>query len=101
MEQRFGRYNAFGLCILLFILAAVLHAMGKHDGLALIVFGALILLGIYDLLQTRHAILRNYPVLGHMRFLLEFIRPEIRHEWPPPVAGSGAVLRASCRPRHA
>ena len=26
----------------------------------------------------RHAILRNYPVLGHLRFLLEFIRPEIR-----------------------
>ena len=28
--------------------------------------------------QTRHSILRNYPVIGHLRFLLEFIRPEIR-----------------------
>ncbi|MFM8767253.1 MAG: FMN-binding glutamate synthase family protein, partial [Rubrivivax sp.] len=35
-------------------------------------------LGIHDLAQTRHAILRNYPVIGHLRFLLEFIRPEIR-----------------------
>ena len=33
---------------------------------------------MHDLLQTHHAILRNYPILGHMRFLLEFIRPEIR-----------------------
>ena len=28
--------------------------------------------------QARHAVLRNYPVIGHLRFLLEFIRPEIR-----------------------
>ena len=28
--------------------------------------------------QTRHAVLRNYPVIGHLRFLLEFIRPEMR-----------------------
>jgi glutamate synthase domain-containing protein 2 len=34
--------------------------------------------GIYDLLQTRHSILRNYPVLGHLRFLLEKIRPELQ-----------------------
>jgi len=34
-------------------------------------------LGIYDMLQTRHTILRNFPVLGHFRFLLESIRPEI------------------------
>ena len=35
-------------------------------------------LGVYDLIQTRHAIRRNYPVLGNLRFLFEFIRPEIR-----------------------
>lgn len=40
--------------------------------------GALFLLGIHDLRQRRHAILRNYPVVGHLRFLLESIRPEIR-----------------------
>ena len=37
----------------------------------------LIALGIYDMLQTRHAVLRNFPVLGHFRYLLEAIRPEI------------------------
>ncbi|WOC13220.1 FMN-binding glutamate synthase family protein [Gordonia sp. MP11Mi] len=34
--------------------------------------------GTYDLIQRRHNILRNYPVLGHFRFLLESIRPEIQ-----------------------
>lgn len=38
----------------------------------------LFVLGIYDLIQSRHAIRRNYPVLGNLRFLFELIRPEIR-----------------------
>lgn len=44
----------------------------------LVVTAPLILLGIYDLIQTRHSILRNFPVAGHFRFLLEAIRPEIQ-----------------------
>ena len=44
----------------------------------LLAFGFLAVLGIYDLTQPRHSILRNYPVIGHMRFLFEGIRPEIR-----------------------
>jgi glutamate synthase domain-containing protein 2 len=35
-------------------------------------------LGTWDLVQTRHTILRLYPILGHVRFLMEMIRPEIR-----------------------
>ncbi|CAN5121140.1 FMN-binding glutamate synthase family protein [soil metagenome] len=35
-------------------------------------------LGTWDLVQTRHTILRSYPILGHVRFLMEAIRPEIR-----------------------
>ncbi|MEX0633103.1 hypothetical protein M8494_17780 [Serratia ureilytica] len=35
-------------------------------------------LGIYDLTQQRHAICRNYPIIGRMRFFFEFIRPELR-----------------------
>ena len=40
----------------------------------LLLFG----IGLRDVLQSKHAILRNYPLLGHFRFLLEYIRPEIR-----------------------
>ena len=43
-----------------------------------LVTGALAAVGIADLLQTRHSVLRNYPILGHFRFLFESIRPEIR-----------------------
>jgi len=40
--------------------------------------GALSLLGIRDLFQVRHSILRNYPIAAHLRFLFENIRPEMR-----------------------
>src|SRR5262245_51557201 len=35
-------------------------------------------LATHDLLQRRHAILRNFPVVGHLRYLLESIGPELR-----------------------
>src|SRR5689334_24669552 len=33
---------------------------------------------VRDLLQRRHALLRNFPVIGHARYLLEEIGPELR-----------------------
>jgi glutamate synthase domain-containing protein 2 len=36
------------------------------------------LIGMYDILQKKHTILRMYPVIGHIRYILEYIRPEIR-----------------------
>src|SRR5258706_955399 len=50
-------------------------------GLAVVplaVFAGLTILGTHDLIQTRHAVLRNYPISAHLRFLLERIRPELR-----------------------
>ena len=44
----------------------------------LVVLVLLLLLAVHDLLQKKHSILRNYPVLGHLRFLLEGIRPELQ-----------------------
>ncbi|MHA3892811.1 glutamate synthase-related protein [Acinetobacter sp. GXMZU3951] len=35
-------------------------------------------LGLYDLLQNNHSILKNYPIIGHFRFLFEEVRPEVR-----------------------
>ncbi|WP_199547133.1 FMN-binding glutamate synthase family protein [Streptomyces sp. N35] len=34
--------------------------------------------GTYDVTQRRHAVLRNYPVIGHLRYLMEMIRPEVQ-----------------------
>ena len=42
------------------------------------VFGFLSLVGLKDVTQTRHAVLKNYPVIGHVRYSFEKIRPEIR-----------------------
>jgi glutamate synthase domain-containing protein 2 len=44
----------------------------------ILIFGGLSLLGFRDLLQENHAVLRNYPISAHIRFLLEEIRPEMR-----------------------
>ena len=45
----------------------------------LIVLGvALVLLAIYDVTQKKHAILRNFPVIGHLRYILEGLGPELR-----------------------
>lgn len=38
----------------------------------------IILIGIYDMFQTKKSILRLYPVLGHFRYILESVRPEIQ-----------------------
>jgi glutamate synthase domain-containing protein 2 len=35
-------------------------------------------LGVRDLIQTKHSVLRTYPIAAHLRFLLEHIRPEMR-----------------------
>ena len=46
--------------------------------LAYLVLVPLFLVGIWDQIQQRHAILRNFPVAGHGRYLLEVVRPEIQ-----------------------
>jgi len=43
-----------------------------------LVFAALTALGIHDLVQREHSILRSYPISAHLRFLLERVRPELR-----------------------
>lgn len=40
--------------------------------------GALVLLALHDVTQKRHAILRNFPIVGHLRYALESIGPELR-----------------------
>ena len=39
---------------------------------------AIVAVVAYDLFQTRHAILRNFPIIGHFRYLLESVGPELR-----------------------
>ena len=43
-----------------------------------LVLGPLVLLGGYDIAQRKRTILRNFPLIGHARYLLEALRPEIQ-----------------------
>jgi len=43
-----------------------------------VVAAALIIVAIHDITQRKHAILRNFPVVGHLRYLLESAGPELR-----------------------
>ena len=49
-----------------------------HALWAFVVWLPLLATGIHDVLQTRHSLLRIYPVLGHGRYLMEVARPEIQ-----------------------
>ncbi len=73
-----GRFAAFALSGFL----AVVSLIGLFWSVWLLIplafFTGLTVLGIVDVTQHSHSILRNYPVIGHMRFLFEGIRPEIR-----------------------
>ena len=72
------RYSAFALCVLGLLLCGFSLAVFGAGGSLFLLFSLLVGLGIYDLRQPKRSILRNYPIIGHLRFLLEFIRPEIR-----------------------
>lgn len=67
------RYSVFAIAIAVFALGLMLQ-MWWLIGIGCAGF----LLGLYDVLQTHHAVLRNYPISGHVRYLLENFRPEIR-----------------------
>ena len=43
-----------------------------------VIFGPLFVLGYYDLLQTKHTIVRNFPVFGRLRYLAEDLRPKVQ-----------------------
>ncbi len=77
-EFHLGRYTVFLLVVAAF-LALLIWQPDSWLGLgAIILTGLLSLRGIWDMVQTEHSVLRNYPLIGHIRWLVEAIRPEIR-----------------------
>jgi uncharacterized membrane protein len=73
-----GRFLAITSALIGLVAAAWAAAVGPW---AWWVLGAVVLaivgVAASDLLQRKHSILRNYPVVGHLRFLLETLRPEL------------------------
>ncbi|NCO62405.1 MAG: FMN-binding glutamate synthase family protein [Flavobacteriales bacterium] len=60
------------------IIVAVISIFWMPILWSLLLFIPLILIGIADIFQKKHAIKNNFPVIGHFRYLLESFRPEIQ-----------------------
>lgn len=74
-SARFVTFTLSVLATLILIPLAPLHPVF----LGLMLFGAaLTALGVFDLVQPHHSVLRSYPIIGHLRFMLEDMRAEIR-----------------------
>lgn len=79
LERRYWVFSAVIIAALLSSAALLLVPQDTPIILVIwLVSCALALLGLYDVTQRRHAILRNYPIVANMRFVLESIRPELR-----------------------
>lgn len=75
------RYTVFTLCVLGLLgglFALTVRGVGAIPLALVLLLLPLVGLGLYDLVQSRRSILRNYPVIGHLRYMLEFVRPELR-----------------------
>ena len=71
------RRNFIILSISITFLIVILIGLVPQLWWIALIFGPIILLGYYDIIQKKQAIKRNFPVIGHGRYLLEKIRPEI------------------------
>lgn len=66
------------LSVVLLILLAAWTAMWPPAGWLFVVLIPIVMLGVYDMVQRPHTILRLYPVVGHFRFIFESVRKEIQ-----------------------
>ena len=74
MARKFFFLSSFAGVLLILLFSTI-----WPKAIWLLIFAALwVLIGVYDLFYSRHNVLRNYPVIGHLRYALEFISPEIR-----------------------
>ncbi len=72
------RYATFALVVVL-ALACVAGVSATTAFLwPLLILLPLTVLGVFDVVQPHHAILRNYPILGHIRYVFEELRPSVR-----------------------
>lgn len=73
MRNKFFIYG-----FLLFILTAVIYYYLNIGFLLLVTLPIVLIIGYYNSVQKRHTILRNFPVLGYLRYFFEMIAPEIQ-----------------------
>lgn len=72
------RREFFLLVIPLWLLSLVAVMYMWASPLWLVPTTALLGIGIFDVLQRKHTVLRNFPVIGHLRYIFEDLRPEMQ-----------------------
>src|SRR5882757_3312021 len=75
------RFITLTLAVLATIVFGVALAFDQRSIILAICLGTAIFLtivGVIDLIQKQHSVLRNYPIAAHLRFIFEAIRPEMR-----------------------
>ena len=78
MAILWGRYSAPIYCALLALVCALLAGHWPWLWLLSSTLWLLAAVGLHDYLQSQHPVLANYPLLGHLRYFLESVRPELR-----------------------
>lgn len=67
------RFTYIAVIVVAIIICTAIWPIWGFSSIIIILF----IIGIYDIFQKKHTILRNFPLLGHIRFLSEMIAPEL------------------------
>jgi len=73
-----SRYLPFALCLVVFAASLALSVDAVLWRWVAAASGGLCLVGVVDLLQTRHTLQRNFPITAHLRTFFEYFRPMLR-----------------------
>lgn len=71
-----NKFFTFGIIAL--IISVLINIFFQHAFFLTIILALLLFIGVINTTQHKHAILRNFPVLGYFRYLFEMIAPEIQ-----------------------
>jgi glutamate synthase domain-containing protein 2 len=66
------------LVLLNIIIISIAYTRSLNWYWVLLVSTPLLIIALRDSLQKKHAIIRNFPVIGHLRYFFESVRPELR-----------------------
>ncbi|MGB2397051.1 MAG: hypothetical protein ACPH9W_15830, partial [Pseudomonadales bacterium] len=82
MEWLFGRYSALFYSLVSALSFGALILGQSHPPIYLYLLAGLFTassaVGVFDYLQKGSALRANFPILGHLRYFFESIRPELR-----------------------
>ena len=77
MITKIGRSVLWAMIALAVIFAVLALTVSPWWWLGELIFVPLALVGLHDITQKRHSITRNYAIIGHLRFILEDMGPEL------------------------